>query len=101
MSFVGKALTAVGNALGGKPKATPAALPAPSAPAAAPSMATPAVQAAADSARLRERAATGRAATMLTAQSDSASLTPTTARATLGGKLTDEQRMGTAKLLGR
>jgi len=100
MSFVGKALTAVGNALGGKPKATPAALPAPSAPAAAPSMATPAVQAAADSARLRERAATGRAATMLTAQSDSASLTPTTARATLGGKLTDEQRMG-ARLLGR
>ena len=106
MSFVGKAFTAIGNALGGKPKATPAALPAPSAPAAAPSMATPAVQAAAvqaaaDSARLRERAATGRAATMLTAQSDSASLTPTTARATLGGKLTDEQRMGTAKLLGR
>jgi hypothetical protein len=99
MSFVGKALTAVGNALGGKPKATPAALPAPA--ASAPSMATPAVQAAADSARLRERAATGRAATMLTAQSDSASLTPTTARATLGGKLTDEQRMGTAKLLGR
>lgn len=98
MSFVGKALTAVGNALGGKPKATPA-LPAPA--SGVPSAATPAVQAAADSARMRERAATGRAATMLTAQDDSASLTPTTARATLGGKLTDEQRMGTAKLLGR
>jgi hypothetical protein len=105
MSFVGKAFTAIGNALGGKPKATPAALPAPAASAAtsaaaAPSMATPAVQAAADSARIRERAATGRAATMLTPQSDSASLTPTTARATLGGKLTDDQRMG-ARLLGR
>jgi hypothetical protein len=38
---------------------------------------------------------------MLTSQSDLGSLTPTVGRATLGGKLTDDQRMGTAKLLGR
>lgn len=105
MSFVGKAFTAVGNLLGGKPKAAPAALPAPTpsaaAPSAAPSVATPAVQAAADAARVRERAASGRASTMLTAQADTASLTPNVGRAKLGGKLTDEQRMGTAKLLGR
>lgn len=101
MSFVGKALTSVGNLLTGKPKATAVALPAPTSAAAAPSVATPAVQAAADAARVRERAASGRASTMLTAQADTASLTPTVGRATLGGKLTDEQRMGTAKLLGR
>lgn len=39
-------------------------------PAAAPSVATPAVQAAADAERRRQRAATGRAATMLTDQSN-------------------------------
>lgn len=47
--------------------------PAPAAmttPAAAPSVATPAVQAAADAERRRQRAATGRAATMLTDQSN-------------------------------
>lgn len=40
------------------------------APAAAPSVATPAVQAAADAERRRQRASSGRAATMLTDQSN-------------------------------
>lgn len=95
MSFVGKTLQSIGIL----PK-TPSApsLPAPSVQA--PSVATPAVQAAADSARMRERAASGRASTMLSDQSDASSLTPTTGRTMLGGKL-DDQKMGTAKLLGR
>lgn len=92
MSFIGKLFGGGGSSVAPTPAPTPAA---------APSVATPAVQAAADAARVRERAASGRASTMLTAQSDTSSLTPTTARATLGGKITDEQRMGTAKLLGR
>lgn len=104
MSFVGKAVQSVGNAVGSLLGAKPASASAPaavSAPTPTPSVATPAVQAAADSARMRERAASGRASTMLTSQSDLGSLTPTVGRATLGGKLTDDQRMGTAKLLGR
>lgn len=97
MSFVGKTLQSIGIL----PKAqTMIASQAPAASSAAPSVATPAVQAAADSARMRERAASGRASTMLSDQSDVSSLTPTTGRTMLGGKL-DDQKMGTAKLLGR
>lgn len=85
---VGKAVGSVAQAVGLAPSPPRAAAPAPAAPSAPapaaaaapvsaaaaptapPSIATEAVQAAADMARMRERRARGRAATMLTSQED-------------------------------
>lgn len=68
---VGKAVAAPFKAVGNLFKPPQISLPAPSEPGAAPetppTVATPAVAAAADAARMRERAAAGRASTMLTA----------------------------------
>ena len=66
------------SGLFGKPK-TPA-LPPP-----APTVATPAVQAASDAQRMRQRAASGRAATMLTSTEEQATAPMTATKKLLGG----------------
>lgn len=80
MSFVSKVFDAVG--LGPKAGATPAPATTP-----APTPAAPSVQASADAVRMRERAASGRASTMLTSQTDEETLNPTARRRNLGGRL--------------
>lgn len=63
-----------------------------------PSSATPAVQAANLAARRRERAASGRASTMLTDQSNLTS--PSVSVTKLGGSTPSTQYMGSKSLLG-
>lgn len=93
VQVLAKPITKVAQAVGLVPKApkpaaaaAPAAAPVPKAPPPPPSVDTPAVQAAAEVARRRERTARGRASTMLTGSQ---------------GIVSSDTQVGTKKLLGQ